>query len=89
MSEIECILYLQTYQHCFQAGTDAVRRTTPYQILNSTGVSSITWGGHNGMYIMVVTVVARDYRYTQAIDNLSSVPHSHINRLQISYKVQS
>ena len=40
--------------------------STPYQILNSSGVSSIAWSGHNGIYIFVATVVAKQYRYMQS-----------------------
>ena len=42
---------------------------TRYQILNSTGVSSLKWPEINGMYVFAATVVARDYRY----DNNSAI----------------
>ena len=44
---------------------------TRYQILNSTGVSSLKWPEINGMYVFAATVVARDYRY----DNNSAITH--------------
>lgn len=64
-------LYPQNYRHCFQEAEGSSDTTpghgqevpvTPYQILNSTGVSSLRWHGHNGIYVMVATVVARNYR---------------------------
>ena len=61
-----CKYLLQDYQHCFQEGSGAMGESTPYQILNSSGVSSIAWSGHNGIYIFVATVVAKQYRYMQS-----------------------
>ena len=37
-------------------------RRAPYQILNKTGGSSLTWRGYNGIYLMVAQVVAPGYR---------------------------
>lgn len=62
--EIEpIIMYTQTYRSCYEEGGELNGRTE-YQILNSTGVSSLQWPQRNGMYMFAVTVVARDYRYT-------------------------
>lgn len=58
-----CQYLLQNYRHCFQEGSGIMGESTPYQILNSSGVSSIAWSGHNGIYIFVATVVAKQYRY--------------------------
>ena len=55
--------HLQNYQHCYQAdGEPLVRKHSPYEILNSTGVSAIRWYSHNGIYVMVATVIAKEYR---------------------------
>lgn len=52
----------QTYQHCFQNGGGALDSQTPYQIINRTGLSSLAWYGHNGIYVFTATVVAKDNR---------------------------
>ena len=54
-------MYIQTYRSCYEEGE--LKKRTEYQILNSTGVSSLRWPQRNGMYMFAVTVVARDYRY--------------------------
>lgn len=53
---------MQTYRSCYEEGAQ-LNRHTEYQILNSTGVSSLQWPQRNGMYMFAVRVVARDYRY--------------------------
>lgn len=53
---------MQTYMSCYEEGGE-LNRHTEYQILNSTGVSSLQWPQCNGIYMFAVTVVARDYRY--------------------------
>ena len=52
----------KNYRSCYE-GVGDLTRNTEYQILNSTGISSLKWPGHNGMYVFAVTIVARDYRY--------------------------
>ena len=52
---------IQTYRPCYEEGGELNKRVK-YHILNSTGVSSLKWPEHNGMYIFAATVVARDYR---------------------------
>ena len=53
---------LKTYRSCYE-GEGELNGNTRYQILNSSGVSSLKWPERNGMYVFAATVVARDYRY--------------------------
>ena len=73
--------HLQNYQHCYQAdGEPLVRKHSPYEILNSTGVSAIRWYSHNGIYVMVATVSLRntgvDKAYTRNTTIFVFVPKS-------------
>ena len=51
----------KTYRSCYERAGELNRRTE-YQILNSSGVTSLKWPERNGMYVFSATVVARDYR---------------------------
>ncbi len=56
--------YFQTHRSCFESGGPAlVVESTPYQIFNSTGGSSLVWNDYNGIYLLVAQVVAPGYRY--------------------------
>lgn len=52
----------ETYRSCYEEGGE-LNKHTEYQLLNSTGVSSLKWSKHNGMYMFDVIVVARDYSF--------------------------
>ena len=52
----------KTYRSCYE-GVGEFNGKVKYQILNSSGVSSLEWPEINGMYIFAATVVTRDYRY--------------------------
>lgn len=52
----------QNYRHCFQDGGGVLSGNVPYQIFNRSGVSSLAWQGHNGIYVFSATVVANNYR---------------------------
>lgn len=52
----------QTYRHCFQEGGGELNSEAPYQIINRTGLSSLAWYGHNGIYVFTARVVTKDYR---------------------------
>lgn len=59
------ILFAQNYRHCFQeseSGRGAFDKAAVYPVLNRTGISAIAWQGHNGIYVMVATVVDKTYR---------------------------
>ena len=53
---------VQTYRHCFQDGGAALDGNAPYQILNSSGVSSLAWHGHNAIFVFTATIIANNYR---------------------------
>ena len=68
--ELKSIFYWQTYRSCYEEGGELNHRTE-YQILNSSGVSSLKWPEHNGIYTFAVTIVARDYRqYSIHVSNI-------------------
>ncbi len=52
--------YYQNYENCFENNNE-VSSIVPYEILNSTGVSSILWPSHGGIYVFVATVIGKDY----------------------------
>jgi hypothetical protein len=52
----------QTYRSCYEV-VGELNGKVKYQILNSSGVSSLKWPERNGMYIFAATVVARDYSF--------------------------
>ncbi|CAI8034056.1 Cation channel sperm-associated protein subunit epsilon [Geodia barretti] len=52
----------KTYRSCYE-GVGEFNGKVKYQILNSSGVSSLEWPEINGMYIFAATVVARDYSF--------------------------
>ena len=55
-------MFSKTYRSCYEV-VGELNGKVKYQILNSSGVSSLKWPERNGMYIFAATVVARDYRY--------------------------
>lgn len=52
----------ETYRSCYEEGGE-LNQHTDYQILNSSGVSSLKWPERNGIYTFAVTIVARDYSF--------------------------
>lgn len=53
---------VQTYRDCFQDGGAALDSNAPYQILNSSGVSSLAWHGNNAIFVFTATIIANNYR---------------------------
>lgn len=72
--------YFQTHRSCFESGGPAlVVESTPYQIFNSTGGSSLVWNDYNGIYLLVAQVVAPGYRYYYICIDLHTIIYCLIN----------